>query len=204
MEQSVNYVPVNILDILDRESGTYNRQGLDDALNGFRCSKNSDVERFLKQNAVDFAKKYQAITYLVTESGRWLLAGYYALTTKAITVNAANISKTVAKRLNRMSDFDEIHQTYTVPAFLIAQLGKNEAVAKEHSIAGSSLLQLAENTVLSARRIIAGVMVFLEANDEPKLRQFYEANGYSKFGTRETVQKNGQPHLLIQYMKLLK
>ena len=34
-------------------------------LSEFSCPLNPDVERFLKKQAIDFAKKHQAVTYLV-------------------------------------------------------------------------------------------------------------------------------------------
>ena len=34
-------------------------------LSGFSCPKNPDVERFLKNSAIEFTKKSQSVTYLV-------------------------------------------------------------------------------------------------------------------------------------------
>lgn len=35
-----------------------------DFCNLYECPLNKDVERFLKQSAIDFAKKHQAVSYL--------------------------------------------------------------------------------------------------------------------------------------------
>ena len=53
------------------------------------------------------------------------LVGYFSLTVKPISVQASNISKTMAKKLSRVSILDEETQSYTTAAYLIAQLGKN-------------------------------------------------------------------------------
>ena len=62
-----------IEEIGDREAKDY--------LSGFSCPKNADVELFLKQKAIDFAKQGLSITHLVMVpfKGEPVLAGYFTL-----------------------------------------------------------------------------------------------------------------------------
>ncbi len=36
----------------------------------FSCPLNPDVERFLKEQSIEFAKKHQAVTYLIAQPGK--------------------------------------------------------------------------------------------------------------------------------------
>ena len=53
------------------------------------------------------------------------LVGYFTITIKPITVNAENFSNTMKRKIARVSELDEENGTYTLSAYLIAQLGKN-------------------------------------------------------------------------------
>ena len=50
------------------ENGRFGEEELKELLSEFSCSKNSDVERFLKKQAIEFTKKNQSVTYLVFHS----------------------------------------------------------------------------------------------------------------------------------------
>ena len=56
----------------------------------FSCDKNPDVERFLKQQSIEFTKKQQSVTYLVFSNADTALVGYFTLAIKPITVRAEN------------------------------------------------------------------------------------------------------------------
>ncbi len=79
---------------------------------------------------------------------------------KPISVNAANISKTMAKKLARVSILDENTSSYTTAAYLIAQLGKNYSLPREKRIDGSVLLDFALETISEMKYSIGGVMDF--------------------------------------------
>ena len=65
----------------DREAG---EPALAEMLSGFSCSKNPDVERFLKKSAIEFTKKNQSITYLVFSKDNGELLGYFTITLKPL------------------------------------------------------------------------------------------------------------------------
>ena len=82
---------------------------LQQLLSEFFCDKNPDVEKFLKEQAIDFAKKHQSVTYLVFSNDDASLIGYFALAIKPITVHTEGLdmSKSMQRRLARVSEFDE-------------------------------------------------------------------------------------------------
>ena len=65
-------------------------------LSDFSCRKNSEIENFVKNNAVEFAKKKISITYLVMDSMAKVKA-IFTLTHKAIELTNANLSNTMRK-----------------------------------------------------------------------------------------------------------
>ena len=141
---SDKYFTVNIRAYLDKDEPTYiGEESLYDLLSDFSCPKNPDVEYFLLHNAIEFTKKDQSITYLVFDAEDASLVGYFSLTIKPISVRASNISKTMAKKLSRVSILDEETQSYTTAAYLIAQLGKNYSLPKNKRIPGNILLGFA-------------------------------------------------------------
>ena len=127
----------------------------------------------------------------------------HSLTIKTISVRASNISKTMAKKLSRVSILDEETQSYTTAAYLIAQLGKNYSLPKEKRIPGNILLGFALETISSLKYSVGGVMEFLECEDNEFLLSFYTQNHFKPFDTRITASQNNEPHTLHQLLKFI-
>ena len=126
------------------------------------------------------------MTYLVFDAESAVLAGYYAIAIKPLSIKADTISKTAAKKIARVSILDEESGTYTTSAYLIAQLGKNYALPPERRIAGNDLLDFALRTVAEGKFAFGGVVQFLECADLSVLLDFYAANGFRLFDFRMT------------------
>ena len=200
---SDKYFTVNIRAYLDKDEPTYiGEESLYDLLSDFSCPKNPDVEYFLLHNAIEFTKKDQSITYLVFDAEDASLVGYFSLTVKPISVRASHISKTMAKKLSRVSILDEETQSYTTAAYLIAQLGKNYSLPKNKRIPGNILLGFALETISSLKYSVGGVMEFLECEDNEFLLSFYTQNHFKPFDTRITASQNNEPHTLHQLLKM--
>lgn len=173
-------------------------------LSEFSCEKNSDVERFLKEQSIEFTKKNQSVTYLVFTNEDVALVGYFTLAIKPISVNAENFSNTMKRKIARVSEFDESNGTYTLSAYLIAQLGKNYSDSFDERITGEQLLQAAVDTIRELQYMAGGMVVFLEAEDNEKLIKFYqEKNGFKRFATKSVKSGTEEAHTLIQFLKVL-
>lgn len=172
-------------------------------LSGFSCPKNPDVERFLKESAVEFTKKSQSVTYLVFSVERKELLGYFTLALKPLTVRGETISNTTKRKLLRISELDEKSDTYTMSAYLIAQLGKNYTDGRNSKITGEELIELAWTVIEDAQYMLGGVVTFLEAENEEKLLSFYHDNRFSQFDTRQSTLTTDEPHELVQLLRLL-
>ena len=99
----------NILDILDMRGEDF----LANVLASFSCNVNMEIEKFLKERAIDFAKRRLSITYLVTDTSDGEIVGYFTLTHKAIVVDKNDFSRTAQKKLARYSRLDR--QTSVFP-----------------------------------------------------------------------------------------
>lgn len=186
----------NILDLV-RIVGENRVQGI---LSDFSCPLNPEIEHFIKHNALQFAKEKLAITYILLNENREFIA-YFTLTHKALEIDGAPLSKSVKKKLMKVSTYDEDADTYLTSAFLIAQFGKNYSVPE--SINGTELM---ENTLMKLQDIqweIGGSVVYLECEKKQKLIDFYssEANHFVKFKERHN-DSDGIDYLML--MRILR
>ena len=201
------YILVNLKDLID-EVGEKDARAI---LSSFSCPMNLDVQNFLRNNAVVFAKQGIAPTHLVFTSFKKepVLIGYFTLANKTIRIPAHKISKSLGKRLNKFAQDRSRNSRpdeYIISAPLIGQLGKNFANEYNKLISGDILLQLALDKVREGQRIWGGKIVYLECEDKPRLIDFYTSNGFTQFGKRpldrdERDVQSGQ--FLIQMLKYL-
>ncbi len=204
MLENDKFFSVNIREYLalgnDEEAG---EPALVELLSGFSSPKNKDVERFLKKSAIEFTKKNQSVTYLVVSAEDVRLLGYFTLALKPLTVRGETVSNTMKRKLLRISELDEKSDTYTMSAYLIAQLGKNFSESGGTEITGAELLKLAWDKIKEIQYLGGGVVTFLEAENEEKLLSFYRDNRFSQFDTRQTSSDADEAHELVQLLRLL-
>lgn len=167
-------------------------------LRSFLCRENSEIEGFLHNNALDFAKRKMASTYLIVDDNENIVA-YYTLAHKAVEIPADRMSLTTKKRLARFSQFDEEKRSFTVSAFLIAQFGRSSSFSKD-VISGDRLMDTALEVFHHVQYEVGGSLVYLECEDNSKLLSFYqnEHNHYVLFGERISQKEN------ITYKQLLR
>ncbi len=198
------FFSVNIREYLalgnDEEAG---EPALVELLSGFSSPKNKDVERFLKKSAIEFTKKNQSVTYLVVSAEDVRLLGYFTLALKPLTVRGETVSNTMKRKLLRISELDEKSDTYTMSAYLVAQLGKNFSESGGTEITGAELLKLAWDKIKEIQYLGGGVVTFLEAENEERLLSFYRDNRFSQFDTRQTASDAEESHELVQLLRLL-
>ena len=197
------FVQFNLNDIVEELGESRTKSILSD----FSCPLNKDVENFLKQKSIEFAKRRLGVTHLIywKEGDEKELIGYYALAQKSFEVSRDAISNTCAKKLGKYGRYDPKSRNYLISAPLIGQLGKNFARGNDTLISGDEILKMALDKVRSIQRESGGRYTYLECEDKPKLIKFYESNGFQKFGNRildkDEVDIEGQ--YLVQLMKYM-
>lgn len=189
-----NFIVININELINEDSQT--GEDLEKIISSFSCPKNKELESFFKEKCVDFAQRGVSVSYFVISSKDDELLGYFTLTIKPLTVpNSNNFNRKTRKTIERFGTNNE--GSYTLPAYLIAQLGKNYTNQNNDKIEGKQLMQLALNKIKEIQNSIGGRVVFLEYADNEKLRKFYQENEFVEFGNRTT--KEGQT--LIQALR---
>ncbi len=184
----------DIMDVLGEEK-------VKNIINCFSCPINEDVEFFIKNKAIEFNKHGYSKTQLVFTSYKKenVLVGYFTIANKNILVKKDTIkSNTLKKRINKFSNSVPDIKDYLITAPLIAQLGKN-------LISGDELLKIALDQIEYAQKVFGGKFVYIECEDKPKLIEFYESNGFSKFNKRtlDSDEINSKSKYLIQLLKYM-
>jgi len=159
---------ISIQEVIQRKE----EQQFINASKKFIC-QDKDVEKFLKEKALDFDKRNRSRTYLLIDSDNddeILILGYYTITMKNLPFNET-VSKSMIKRIDGYSN--NINSAESV---LIGQLGKDYNHRNE--LSGVALLNHAMNTVYSIQKLAAGRIVFLECDDNEKIISFYKDNGF--------------------------
>ena len=203
MTEKNKYRIINIRRYIGNENPELGEDELLQILSEFSCPLNPDVERFLKHSSVEFTKKNQSVTYLVFSVADGKLLGYFTLALKPLTVRGETVSNTVKRKLLRVSELDKKSDTYTMSAYLIAQLGKNYSENDGKMITGAELLELAWDKIKATQYMFGGMVTFLEAENEEKLLSFYRNNRFSQFDTRQTISDTDEAHELVQLLRLL-
>lgn len=114
-----------------------------------------------------------------------MLVGYFTLASKDFTIPAKNIRSNLKNKIKKFGNYDCETKSYTISAPLIAQLSKNFADGYNKLITGDELLKMACNMVSEIQMIIGGRIVYVECEDNVKLRDFYETNGFVVFNERQ-------------------
>ena len=143
------------------------------SVDGEERNLNPDIERFLKENAIQFAKEKKSITYLVGNEATGDILGYFTLAHKAVVIPANGLSKTT---------------------------GKNYAIEDGNLIKGSELMHLVRNELLEIQYRAGGGLIYLDCEADARLIDFYEQEGFRLFGERIS-QHDGKRYL--QYMKFV-
>lgn len=175
---------INILDMI----GAIGETKLKQCLSEFSCPVNPEIEHFVVDHAIDFAKKKLSVTYFVINENGKIIA-IFTLAHKAVEIGNMRLSNTKRRKISRYAILDTETNCYTVSAFLIAQFGKNYAVEGGKTISGSELMDLTFDILEKVQHDIGGGIVFLECEDKPKLLEFYQndKNGFIPFDERYSI-----------------
>ena len=171
-------------------------------LSGFSCPPNPDIERFLKRNAIEFAKQGLSQTHLVfTDQDE--LTGYFTLANKPLTMDTytSTLSATMRKRVEKFAVYDNRIREHILSTPLIAQLGKNYSGGRNRLISGDELLALACDKVERILFDLGGKFVYLECADNPKLLDFYRSNRFRAFSRRYLAEPDGE--YFVQMLKYI-
>jgi len=149
----------------------------------FDCG-DSDLNEFLKEDALNYMKGKIAVTYLCLYECE--VIGFYCLANDAIEVKGK--PKKVLKRLGKPQ------RTY--PAIKIGRLGIDKRFAGKG--VGSRIIEITIGTALTHSDNVGCKYLSVDAYDEPYVIRFYEKNGFMHLKTKKRRKK------IPMYLDLLK
>ncbi len=161
----------------------------------FFCSKNEDVETFLRKKAIPFEKASRARTYLILDEKALKdreinIIAYFTVSMKALTLRE-EISKSVRKHLDGLGN----KEGSTFVVYLIGQLGKNDTYCSE--INGKEIIKCAIDTIIEAYEIVGGRYILVECEPAPQLITLYKNNGFT------LLQESLENDSLIQFIRFI-
>ena len=202
----MGYKIINLKDIYNAIGESKTKEVLKD----FKCDLNNDVEYFLKEKAIEFSKQDISRTYIVMSQHKEkeVIVGYFAIANKSTIIKKVILSNTKRKSLLKYAKYDNAIKGYNIALPLIGQIGKNYNNGYDKLISGEILLKFACDKIKEIQNMIGGRHVFLECEDNEKLKEFYENNGFECFGKRnlekDEMDKNNGAYLLQMLRDLSK
>lgn len=162
----------------------------------FLCSKDRDIESFLKEKAIEFEKLGKSRTFFVfdEEAKKFQILGYFTLALQVLKI-PEKFSNRKIKEFDGFSAKAHGERILELPVILIGQFAKNEACAIP--IDGTDLMQYCLNMVLDGQMHLGGRIILLECKEVPYLIDFYGRFGFSK------LEKDYAEDELIQMVKVL-
>lgn len=186
----------NVLEMIEDEGEDRVKQVLSSFI-----SDNYGVEQFIKNNAIEFAKKKWSITYLVSDSETKALLGIFTLAVKGVQINPSmNMSNKMSRKIREFSlDKNNNSSKTTSTAFLLAQFSKNAKC--KNKITGDDLMEEALKALKNVQTRVGGKLLWLECEeDNINALNFYQHDnyGFRKFNTRHDTESN------ITYIQMIK
>lgn len=155
-------------------------------LSSFSCEKDSDIEYFLHERAIEFEYLSKARTYLVCDAlqlesqsiNNVDIYGYISIALKILTI-PDDVSNRKRKELDGLSAKIHGKQIGDFPCYLIGQLSKNSNI-KNNPISGNDLINYASDIIATSVDAVGGRFMMIECHDEEHLISFYQNNYFSE------------------------
>ena len=140
-------------------------------LSSFICD-NTDVQDFINNRAITHEQRGLSKTILIFDEENGVLLGFYTLSIKSLVLSdKLNSSKRKAYFGTAQTNGD------VIPAILIGQLAKNEAV--DSAFTGTDLMSLIFAYIYRADKLLPSVVSYVEHNGSKNLFRYYEKHGFS-------------------------
>lgn len=151
---------------------------LSEAINMFRCSKDPDIEEFLREKAIQFEDRGWCSVYLLLNNNElsnknFKIEAYFTLSHKVISL-CNSISKSKIKEVKSSNKNNNIHFV------LIGQLGKYIYIDNDNKednccsdITSKEILDMAFEVIVKSHDLIPCRCVLVECNDDERVHNIY-------------------------------
>lgn len=153
-------------------------KALQELLNTFKCSLDSDEEDFLKNDAIKRERTKEARTFLYFDdnkvrNGQIEIDGFFSLAIKLFHFTTDE------------NDFN-VKKGKPFPAYLIGQLARADSSKKG---LGKTLLNVAIRYIKAAELLVGGRLIYLDC--KATMINYYEKYGFKYIQDRVKPDKNG-------------
>ncbi|MDR3307529.1 MAG: hypothetical protein LBS58_01355 [Coriobacteriales bacterium] len=170
----MSYEVIPIGDLMDTEEQL---KSLEQRLGGFACSRDKELEGFIRNKALGYEIKGFSRTYLVidtavvTPGAAQLIAAFFTL-----AITATNYESISNSRKERVLGSKPGRNSFKAfPGLLVAQLARDDRYSSDF-IDGEALLFECENFIELARKYVGGRTIYLDCKEQ--LVATYQKSGY--------------------------
>jgi len=157
--------------------GMPSKRKVKELLQTFPCSRNSDLQDFLHNNALTFEKHLRSRTYLYIDNETKEVSAYFTIS--IATLHTDDISSEVIKMLDGYQE-----NTKSIPCFLIGQLGKSDHY--ENKKIGAFILEDSIEIIDNLHSAVGGRFILLDAININEVISFYEDSLFFPIETSNT------------------
>jgi len=151
---------------------------------GLVCSREPEIEKFFKTEAIDYASEYMGSSYCLIDKDNGHMVAAFCLA--CASVETDEMPKSMRNKLNR--SIPHIKQRETYPAILLAQL----AIADEYSHLhlGDRVMDLIKMHAIALNKQLAARYIIVDAVNSPKVIDFYARNNFKMVFASEEEEKH--------------
>ena len=152
---------------------------MEKAVSSFSCEKNLDVEKFIREDAINREKRDLTRTYLIIDQNEFEInnqidiVAYFSIALKTLII-PQTLSNSKIKRIDGFSKDAKESIVY-----LIGQLARDDNYSSE-AIRGADILARALNIISDIKDKIGGKVVLVECEDRKKVIDFYLENEFER------------------------
>jgi hypothetical protein len=140
-------------------------------LSSFICD-NKEVQDFINNRAITHEERGLARTILIFDDKNSIIVGFYTLSIKSLVLSEKLSSSKRKRYFGTAQTNGDV-----IPAILIGQLAKNDAVVT--SFTGSDLMDLIFRYIYRVDKLLPSVVSYVEHNGSRSLFGYYEKHGFA-------------------------
>lgn len=167
----ISYSVISLGDLINSED--FDELKFLPVLEEFSCSRDTDVERFLKTLAIRYQRSDFGKTFLIIDDqklefeSKMKIIAFFTLGVVSLDISQMNNSQ----RKAILGNFPKNGNPNNVPAFLIAQFGRSDSYFSEQ-LPGTVMMKECFSQMYEAQKIVGGRVIVLDCKEQ--LIKYYE------------------------------
>lgn len=144
------------------------------SFSNFKCEKNEDVENFLKSDCIKYEEDNNCRTFFILDKEKLKKAEVSIVAFFSIAITGVGISGVTRSKRRKLLG-SKLKNKEVIPAYLIGQLGRNDAY-KNVDLSGDIILKECYERIKEAQRSVGGRLMLIECKKE--VLKFYRDNNF--------------------------